>query len=249
MQQRFLVGRTEQLQRAAVDVDDVDFAHATRDELFVDIGEDAKVVDAAGAHVIDQPFHGVEILHPQRYRRVGEQAKGVILAIEQVAPGALPLGYVLDRHHDTVPALFMAGKHPARELNIETLAGQGVIDRMAGEAGLPVPELGEFLDMALERIVAQHLAEICHQMIEVAGAVQRQGLGIDLQDADALGAAPDPIRICRQVRLDVGDVFSAPFLKQRPNPAIVLDPERNRRQIEHFGVAIPINGRNGHEEP
>jgi hypothetical protein len=50
--------------------------------------------------------------------------------------------------------------------------------------------------MALDPIVAQYLAEVGHQMIEVAGAVQRQGLGIDLQDADALGAAPDAIGIC-----------------------------------------------------
>jgi hypothetical protein len=39
-----------------------------RDEFLMHIGKDAKILDAAGAHVVDQPFHGAEILHPQRHR-------------------------------------------------------------------------------------------------------------------------------------------------------------------------------------
>jgi len=47
----------------------------------------------------------------------------------------------------------VTGEDHAGELDIETLAGQRVIDRVAGEAGLTVPELGKFLDKALEGVV------------------------------------------------------------------------------------------------
>ncbi|OIQ66283.1 hypothetical protein GALL_521490 [mine drainage metagenome] len=67
-QQRFLVGRAEQFERPAVDIEHADFTHAARDEFLVHIGEDAEVLHAAGAHVIDEPFHAAEILHPQRDR-------------------------------------------------------------------------------------------------------------------------------------------------------------------------------------
>jgi hypothetical protein len=41
----------------------------------------------------------------------------------------------------------VTGKDRAAELDIETLAGQRVVDRVAGEAGLAMPKLSKFLDM------------------------------------------------------------------------------------------------------
>src|SRR5580704_19284507 len=117
---------------------------------------------------------------------MGKQAERVVLAVHEAAPGAFPLGHVLDRDHDAVPARLMTGKDPTAELDIETLAAQRIIDRVAGEAGSPVPELGKFLDMALEGVVAHHLAEMGRQMRKIAGAEQRQGLAVDREDTDAL---------------------------------------------------------------
>ena len=197
------------------------------------IGEDAEIVDAADADVVDQAFHPAEIFHPQRHRRVREQARGVHLAVEEAAAGAFPLGHVLDRDHEAVPALFVAGQHGAVELDIETFAGQRIIDRMAGEARLPIPELGQFLDQAFEGVVAQHVAEIGHQMRKIAGAEQRERLAVHFKDVDALGALPHPLGFSGEKGLDVPYAVRTPLFEQRFDAAIVLDPERDRRELEH----------------
>jgi len=123
-QQHFLVVRAEQLQRAAVDVEDVDFAHATRDELLMDISEDAQVLDAAVAHNRTiRRFDAAESSTHAITRRIGRnRPKALIYGCRPGRAGRpFPLGHVLDRHHDAVPALFVAGKDPAAELDIETL--------------------------------------------------------------------------------------------------------------------------------
>src|SRR5258708_27569656 len=134
---------------------------------------------------------------------MGEQPERVVLAVDEPPPGAFAFGNVLDRDHDAVPALFVTGKDRAAELDIETLAGQRVVDRVAGEAGLAMPKLSKFLDMALEGVVAHHLAEVSHQMSSIAGTEQRQGLAVDLEDADALRALPHAVGVGGEGCLDV----------------------------------------------
>ena len=171
---------------------------------------------------------------------MGKQAEGIVLAVGEAAPGAFPLGHVLDRDHDAVPAGFVTRKDRAVELDIETLACQRIVDRVAGEAGLPIPELGKLVDMALEGVVAQHPAEIGHQMIEIAGAEQRQGLAVDLDDADAFRALPHAVGVGSEECLDVADALRPPLFEQRLDRAVVLDPERDRSEVEHFGVVVGI---------
>ncbi|OIQ66284.1 hypothetical protein GALL_521500 [mine drainage metagenome] len=171
---------------------------------------------------------------------MGKQAERVVLAVHEAAPGAFPLGNVLDRDHDAVPALFVTGKDRAVELDIETFAGQRIVDRVAGEAGLPVPKLGKFLDMALEGVVAHHLAEVGRQMIKIAGTEQRQGLAVDLEDTDPLRAPPYTVGVVGEECLDVADALRSPLFEQRLDRTEVLDPERNRGKVEHFGVVVGI---------
>jgi hypothetical protein len=136
----------------------------------------------------------------------------------------------------------VTGKDRAVELDIETLAGQRIVDRVAGEAGSPIPKLGKFLDMALEGVVAHHLAEMGYQMSKIAGAEQRQGLAVDLEDADALRALPHAVRVGGEECLDVADALRSPLFEQRLDRTEVLDPERDRREVEHFGVIVGIGG-------
>jgi hypothetical protein len=171
---------------------------------------------------------------------VGKQAEGIVLAVHEAAPGDFPLGHVLDRDHDAVPALFVAGKDRVAELDVATLAGQRVIDRVAGEAGFAVPKLGKLLDKALEGIVTQHPVQIGHQMIEIAGAEQRQGLAVDLDDADAFRALPHAVGLGSEECLDVADALRPPLFEQRLDRAVVLDPERDRSEVEHFGAVVGI---------
>ena len=50
--------------------DDPNFAEAAIDELRVDVGEGAKIRDAASAHLVEQMFDGAEILDPEGDRRM-----------------------------------------------------------------------------------------------------------------------------------------------------------------------------------
>ena len=173
---------------------------------------------------------------------MGKQAERVVLAVHEAAPGAFPLGNVLDRDHHAVPALFVTGKDRAAELDIEALACQRIVDRVAGEAGLPIPKLGKLLDMALEGVVAHHMAEMGRQIGNIAGAEQRQGLAVDLEDTDALRALPHAVGVGGEECLDVADALRSPLFEQRLDRTEVLDPERDRREVEHFGIVVGIGG-------
>src|ERR1700719_3025577 len=105
---------------------------------------------------------------------MGKQAECIALTVDEAPPGVFPLGHVLDRDHNAVPALFMTGKDRAVELDVETLAAQRIVDRMAGESVFPIPKLDEFPDKALEGVVAQHPVEIFHQISVVTGAEEEQ---------------------------------------------------------------------------
>jgi hypothetical protein len=59
-----LAGGRKQFERAAVDVDDSNFAHAALNEFRVYVGKDAKIDNAALARLLDQLLDPVEILDP-----------------------------------------------------------------------------------------------------------------------------------------------------------------------------------------
>src|SRR5579863_2137615 len=77
-------------------------------------------------------------------------------------------------------------------------------------------------------------------MVEIASAEQRQGLAVDLEDANALRALAHAVWIGGEECPDVGYTDPAPLFEQRPNRAVVLDPQRDRREIEHLGFVIWI---------
>ena len=81
------------------------------------------------------------------------------------------------------------------QLDIDAASGQAVVDQVAAEFGPAFPELAEFVDIGGEHLVAQHLVEIGDQFVEVRRLEQRQGLAVDLEDADLRGAGLDPLRI------------------------------------------------------
>jgi len=103
----------EHLERALVDVDDADLLHAAFDELGVHLREDAEVVDAARAHVVDQSPDGAEVFDPQRYRRVLEQPARIALRLRQGVLSTAALGDVLDRDEHATPVALVAGQHRA----------------------------------------------------------------------------------------------------------------------------------------
>src|SRR5260221_13788541 len=84
-------------------------------------------------------------------------------------------------------------------------------------------------------------------MREIAGTEQRQRLAVDLEDTDALGTLPHPVGIGGEEDLDVADALRSPLFEQRLDRTVVLDPERDRREVEHSGVVVGIGGQSGHE--
>ena len=219
-----LVRRAEQLERVCIDVDDADFAHAAVHELLVHVDEDAQIGDALRAHLVDQPFDAGEILHPERHRRMHEQAARVVLAADQQAARILAVGDVLDRQQHPFPALFVTGHDGCLELDVEPVAVERVVNRIAEERGIAVPELHQFLDMGLQHVVAKHAVEIGDQVREVGGGEQFQGLAVDLAHADAASAFLHAPRMAGQVLAQRGHPGAPPGLEQRLHRAVVLEP-------------------------
>ena len=86
-----------------VDVDHPDLAHAARDEFGMHVGENAEVIDAALAKIIEQLPNLAEVLDPQRNRRVLEETARIVLAQREQPPGALAFADVLNRDENPRP--------------------------------------------------------------------------------------------------------------------------------------------------
>ena len=231
-QQRRLVGRAEQIERVLVHVDDADFADAALHEFLVHVGEDAEVGDAPVPHLVDQPLDPGEVLHPERHRRVREQPARIVLAAGQQAPRVLAVGDVLGRDQHARPGVFVARQDRRLELDVEPVAGQRIVHRVAGELGLALPELGKFLDVGQQHVVAEDAVDIADQVVEVRGGEQAERLAVDLKQADAAGAVLHPGGMAGQMVADRRDAGPAPGIEQRFHAAVVLEPERDRRQFE-----------------
>ena len=87
--------------------------------------------------------------------------------------------------------------------------------------------------MLLEHVVAEHLRQVVDEMGQVAGAEQLQRAPVYPQHADARGAQGHELRVGAQVRADVRDAVRAPLVEQRPDLAVVLEPQRHGCQLEH----------------
>ncbi len=179
-----------------------------------------------------------KILDPERDRRMREQAECVILARDHLAARILALGHVLDRDQDARPAFLVAGQDLAMQLDIEALAGQAVVHGVAVEGSLALPELHQFLDMGGQHVVAEHRAEIGDEMRRVRCLEQAQGLAVDLDQADAGRAFPHARGIGGEMGAQIGNALRPPALEHGLELAVILQPQRHRREIEHFRVVI-----------
>ena len=84
----------------------------------------------------------------------------------------------------------MAGQDAAVELDVEPLARERVVDRVADEMRLALPQLDELLDVGLEHVVAEHAVEIADQVRLVVRLEQGERLAVDLEHANALASTP-----------------------------------------------------------
>ena len=235
VEQRRLVGRVEHLERALVDVDHADLGHATLDELGVHLREDAEILDAAGAHVVDQRLDRAEILDPERHRRILEQAARVVLGLRTARLGTGAFADVLDRDQHARPVARVRRQHAAVDEDVDALAGQAEVDRLAREAELAVPEAGEFFDdVRLDRRVVKDLVEVGDEVVEIARLEEFERAAVDLQHPDPLRALVNAREVFAQVGAEVGDGGITPLREERAQAAVVLEPERDRREFEHL---------------
>src|SRR5262249_45757207 len=63
-------------------------------------------------------------------------------------------------------------------------------------------------------------------------------LAVHLDDPDQVRAGFDPAAIAAQVGAQIGDAGPAPCIELALDAAVVLEPQRNRREIEHLGIVI-----------
>ena len=157
-----------------------------------------------------------------------------------LAACVLALGDVLDRDQQPSEALLVAGQHPAGDLDVDPPAGEAVVDGVAEELRSPVPQRDQLLGMPVEHVVAEDLAEVADELVEIGRLEQRQRAPVDLEHADAFGTRLDPGRIGAEMAREIGDAFGAPGVEELPDGAVVLEPQRHRREIEHLGVVVAL---------
>src|SRR4029077_1504008 len=111
---------------------------------------------------------------------------------------------------------------------------------MTEELGSPVPQLGKFLDIGVERVVAENQPQVGYQVLQIAGFEQRESSLVDLEHATPVPAGSRALGIFEQEILQAGTARPSPVSKQRFDLAQILEPQRDRRELEHQCiVAIP----------
>jgi hypothetical protein len=132
--------------------------------------------------------------------------------------------------------LLVAGQHDRIELDVQALAAERVVDRVAGESGLPVPQLDQFIDMGFQHVVAKHPAKRGNELLPAFRFKQVQGLAVDPDDPDLRAAALHPREVGQQESTQVADTFGAPCLQLPPHAAVILQPQRYRGEVEHVDI-------------
>ena len=174
-----------------------------------------------------------------------EQAARIVLAERQQPARALALGDVLDGDQHALPRRLATRQQLAAELDVDPASGQRVVDAMADEATLAIPELHEFVDQVDEHFIAKDPVEVGDQMGLIRGFEQRERPGVDLDDPDTADAGGDAGLVFGEMGAQVRDAGASPLVEQRLDAAVVLEPERNRRRLEHAGV---VDGTAGGED-
>ena len=129
---------------------------------------------------------------------------------------ALALGDVLDGEQDARPVVLVAGQDAALQLDVEPPAGERVVDGVADELGLAVPELRQFLDVVLQHLVAEDAVEIRHEMRQVAASKSRSVLRFTLMTRMQVGADLDARRVVEEIGAERS---VTPALPPRPRRA------------------------------
>jgi hypothetical protein len=177
-----------------------------------------------------------------------EEPARVVFAERRPPPRALPLGHVLDGDQHPVPALLVARQDRPIQLDVEPLTGERVVDGVAAEFGPPIPELRQLLDMRGQHVIAEDAVEVADEMREVRSLEQVERPPVHLEEPDAVRAHFDPLGILAEVVAQRPDPGCPPRLEQGLDGAVILQPQRHRRQVEHLrGVAVfrdqAVNGR------
>ncbi len=175
-----------------------------------------------------------EILDPERHRRMIEQAPCICFTGRQAPARAFSLGDVVDRHQHARPVGLVSRQDAAFELDVEPPSRQRVIGRMAGKLRAAFPELHQLLEQAHQHVVAENALEVGDQTNEIVRFIERQRLGVDLDDANERGARLYAPEILLEIVAQRDDAFRPPGVELDLEAAIILKPERHRRQIERL---------------
>ncbi|MNT20757.1 hypothetical protein D3C72_1560720 [compost metagenome] len=239
VQEHLLAGRTEHTQRLLVDIDHANLLHAARDEFRVHRDEGLEVVNALRANAVEQAFHGTEILDPQRDRGVLEQIPCILFAAPKLA-GTPHLGRdVFQRKQNAAPIRFIPWKDACANLNVKTPAIQRIVDRLVRKLQLPGPQRRQLMEDRIVHVIPEDLVQIRFKHLLVLGRKQLQRAAIDFQHLEGSAALPHPCGVLSKVGTKIGNPRSAPAIKKLLQGAVVLQPERHRRQFEHvFEVCL-----------
>ena len=228
------IGRTEQVQRRIVDPDDADLAHALAHEFGMDVGEDAEIGDPSFPDPLQKHLDRAEILDPERHGGMLENPFRVSTLFFLAAARRLAIGHVLRRQEEPVHRLLVAGHDRAAQLDVETAAGQCVIDGVAGKLALAIPKLCQFLDMGGQHVVAENRAEIGDQVFVVIRLEEFKRPAVDLQHADCAGAGGDAGYVFLQPGAEILDTLGAPAIEHRFHAAKIFDPHGDRSELKNL---------------
>ena len=242
VEQLGLAVRAEHVQRLLVHVDDTDLLHAAVHEFGVYLDEGLEVADTLAPHIVHEALDGAEILHPQRDRRMLEQAARIALAALELCLG-LHLGRdILQRDQHPAPRGLMPGQHAHADEDVEPSPVQGVVHGLVGILQRTGPQRLELVAHLQQHVVAKDLVQAAHQFFLAGGGKQVQGALVDAQHLQAGHALAQLLRVLREMGTQVAHPRRTPAVEQAPHLAEILQPERHRCQREHvFEIQIRRN--------
>ena len=242
--QLLAVRRPVQLQGGGVHVQDLDRIAAAPDLLRPLLQVFPELLHARGGEALPLPdlvhdaLHPGEVLLPERYGRVLEQAPEAALAGLQGGVGPAPFGDVHNGQEQLLVALLAARGYRPAQRDLDALARQGAVAGLVLELPGPGPHRQDGLLHPLVRVVNGDAGEVRQQALRVRRLEQLHRGAVHRHQPDLLHGPVQLLRVFVEIGAQVLHARGAQVVQVALDPREILVPERDGRILEQGAVAL-----------
>ena len=163
----------------------------------------------------------------------------MLAQVFEVGLGLLARRDVHQRQQDQTPVVAVAIQHRELHVDMDSVAGQGVVHHLALLNQLTVPQILQLLGKGLLHFAPEDAGNVVQQGLFARSAKHLQSLLIDVDHADFQHAARNELRVHFEEGFEIPYALGTHVVEQALDGAEIFHPEGNRRMLKKIpGIAL-----------